>query len=78
MFPDMLTSFLRFSFQGIQINPRYPPILHAHRPIYDHRINVITEPALNQALDRIADGTISKRISSTQVYDDNIGPGTLS
>src|ERR1700691_5128519 len=73
--PDFLAGGLCLISQRGHIDVWNAAAFHADNAIHDDGIDVVTDAAINQALDRIAHRTHSQRIPSGHVDNDDIGAG---
>jgi hypothetical protein len=50
-------------------------LLHPHHTVDDHGVDVVADPALDQALDGIAHGAQAQRVATGEVDDHHVGLG---
>ena len=71
--PDLLAGRLCLRPQFGEVDARDATVFHARHAVHDHRVDVIADAAVHQALDRVAHRAETKRIAAGQADDDDIG-----
>src|SRR5262245_52277850 len=62
--PQLLAGVLGLVAQLREVQARQLPALQAHRAVDDDRLDVVADAAIDEALDRIPDGAVPKRVAS--------------
>src|SRR5262245_17698131 len=73
--PDVLARGLGLAAERVEVDAGDPSIAHAHDAVHDHGLDVVADPALHQALDRVAHGAPAQRAAAGGIDDHEIGLG---
>src|SRR5439155_3348622 len=73
--PDLFPRLLRGPAQRGEVDAGDHAVAHADDPVHHDRLDVVADPALDQALHGIAHRAIAERATARQIDHDDIGAG---